>query len=119
MVDMPALAAKYPPVAIALKAVGLTPEDHDVYRAALAGTFAYGTAFNQPRVEELARRGIRPGRTRISADSVMAFLGVTPTSPWATNLAFMTAHPDEFTKLEGSGPNGEFPMGNSGMWDVP
>jgi hypothetical protein len=36
MVDMPALAARYPSVAADLNAAGLTAQEHDAYRAALA-----------------------------------------------------------------------------------
>lgn len=80
MVNMPALAAKYPSVAAAFKAAQLTPEQHEAYRGALAST----------RVYELSlEAGKRMG---ISADSMHRFFGIEPTSAAAKNFALMTAH---------------------------
>ncbi len=80
MVNMPALAAKYPSVAAAFKAAQLTPEQHEAYRVALVST----------RVYELSlEAGERKG---ISADSVRRYLGIEPASVAAKNFALMAAH---------------------------
>jgi hypothetical protein len=90
MVDMPALAAKYPSVAAAFEAAKLTPEQHEAYRAALAGTFAYSNT-----------GGRAPSSRPTRADSMMrSLLGVEPTSAVVKNFVFMQAHPDEFLALE-------------------
>lgn len=96
MVDMSALAAKYPSVAGAFNAAKLTPQQYDAYRAALASTAVYKHAFDLGT------------NTMISADSVRSFLGVESTSAVAKNLEFMSAHPDEFSALEATG-----------MWETP
>jgi hypothetical protein len=85
MTDMAALAAKYPSVAADLKAVGLTAQQHDAYRVALASAQVIGNSVgmigNGIAIEDL----IGP----LDSASVMA-----------KNVAFMKAHPDEFRTLE-------------------
>jgi len=75
MVDMPALAARYPSVTAALGAAGLSARQHDAYRVAL---FAAGIA---------SRAGGAAGP--IDSGSVLA-----------KNVAFVEAHPDEIAALE-------------------
>lgn len=70
MTDMAALAARYPSVAAALKAAGLTAEEHDRYRVALASL-----AVTQS-VGRVAGR-------------------IEPTSVTAKNIVFLNAHMDE------------------------
>lgn len=93
MVDMAALAAKYPSVAAALKAAGLTAERHDSYRAALASArlimYSDSTKYSDP---------INHKR----------WIPLDPTSMVVKNFEFMSAHPDEAAALE-----------TSGMWTNP
>lgn len=90
MVDMTALAAKYPSVAAALKASGLTAEQHDAYRVALVG----------------ARLVQSPGRP---FRDFYAKIYTPQGSVHAMNVEFMNAHLDEFQALEALG----------GMWYTP
>lgn len=80
MVDMPALAAQYPSVAAAFKAAGLTPQQHDGYRAALASA-----------------------RMLVIGDELRALLAVKATSAMAKNVEFLRAHPNELAALEATG----------------
>ncbi len=78
MVDMPALAAKYPSVAAKLKRAGLTAQQHEAYRVALISA-------------QVAR----------SAGSGVGNLPAT--SALALNLAFLNAHLGEFAALAAAG----------------
>lgn len=75
MVDVPALAAKYPSVAAALKTAGLTARQHEAYRIALLSARVTNSVKDE-------------------AGNVEA------TSALAKNMAFMDAHPDELAALE-------------------
>ncbi len=77
-VDMPALAAKYPSVAAALQAAGLTAQQHDAYRLALISASA----------------------TR-QAEGVTAPVGAS--SALGQNLAFLRAHKSELVVLGATG----------------
>jgi hypothetical protein len=76
MTDMSALAAQFPAVAAEFKAIGLTPQQHDTYRAALASVRIVGTNW-----------------------VVQEWAPIPETSAVARNLAFMYAHPDAFRAL--------------------
>ena len=76
MVDMPALAARQPSVAAALQAAGLTAQQHDAYRVALASAKLTG----------LGEQGGEPDARSWR---------VEPTSTLGKNVAFVHAHPDE------------------------
>ncbi len=75
MVDMPALAAKYPTVAAALKAAGLTAQQHEAYRVAL--------------LSASIAKNVRGKAGTVEANSVLA-----------KNIEFMDAHADELKMLE-------------------
>ncbi len=77
MTDMAALAATYPSVAAALKAAGLTAQEHDAYRAALASARAIKNSGEADVIGTL--------------DS---------TSIQAKNVIFMDEHQDELQALE-------------------
>ncbi len=93
MMDMPALAAKYPSIAAALKAAGLTAEQHDAYRVAIL------SALLTKNIGEVA--GV-----------------VDDASPLAKNLAFLEDHPDELEALETAGVKTPELMHRIGM-DLP
>jgi len=78
MVDMTAMAARYPDIASYLQESGLTPEEHDTYRVALVSA-------------EIARTQSSIAQT------------IEPTSVQAKNIAFLEAHPDELQELEETG----------------
>jgi hypothetical protein len=80
MTDMSALAAQFPTVAAEFKAIGLTPQQHDAYRAALASVHIVGTNW-----------------------AVQEWVPLPETSTVARNLAFMYAHPDAFRALNATG----------------
>jgi hypothetical protein len=78
LVNMAAFASKYPSVAAKLKAAGLTGQQHDAYRVALISA--------------------------IVTHNDSSVLGpVDPASVMAKNVAFMEAHPSEFTALDTAG----------------
>jgi hypothetical protein len=89
MTNVPALAAKYPPVAAALRAAGLTAEQHEAYRVALISAEAIA---NADRVRTLNRQP-RP----IQATGVLT-----------KNVEFVQGHPDELKALDATG-----------MWSTP
>jgi len=97
MVDMAALAARYPAVAATLAEVKLTPQQLEAYRAAILGVLVYERADSVPmRDWTLPRQIDRPPAK---------FLGVEPTSALAQNFALSKAHPDEFNlDVAGVGP---------------
>ncbi len=98
VMDLPALAAKYPAVAADLRAAGLTAEQAEAYRLALlAGQVVARTRW---RAELLGQ----------SADTVLAaaFGDIEPSSVTARNAAFIAAHPAELEMLEAVG-----------MWQMP
>lgn len=93
MMEMPALAAKYPSIAASLKAAGLTAEQHDVYRVALLSA--------------------------LLTDNIGSVAGeIADTSVLAKNIAFMKEHPDEFETLEKAGVKTPELMHQIGM-DLP
>jgi hypothetical protein len=81
MVDMAALAAKYPAVAAALRAAQLTPQEQEAYRVALLGARAYKALEARER----------------------ALLGAAPSSALVQNLEFFQAHPEELAALAATG----------------
>lgn len=112
MVDMPALAAQYPSVAAALQAAGLTPSQHDAYRAALvsaqiANVRSWGleSAAGAAQSAASAILDSTPREETVLADPTV---GIASTSVLAKNAEFMNAHPDEFAALE-----------TAGMWSTP
>jgi hypothetical protein len=78
MVDMAALAAKYPSVAADLKTAGLTAQQHDAYRVALISA-------------------------QVSKSIGKEAGTVEATSALAKNVEFFDAHPDEFKALARAG----------------
>jgi hypothetical protein len=78
MVDIAALAAKYPSVASDLKAAGLTAQQHDAYRVALIGLITFQQVNSEQR-----------HLLSVEAGSVL----------WQ-NIRFIKMHPDEFKALE-------------------
>ncbi len=79
MVEMPALAAKYPSVAKALQDAELTAQEHDAYRAALVSA----------RITE-----------NVSENFSTSLIGpVEKMSVLGQNVEFMAAHPDELQAL--------------------
>ncbi len=93
IMEMPALAAKHPSIAAALKAAGLTAEQHDVYRVALLSAML--------------------------TDNIGSSAGaIADTSVLAQNIAFMKSHPDEFETLEKAGVKRPELMHRIGM-DLP
>jgi len=106
IVDMPALAARYPSVAAALKQAGLTAQQHDAYRVALISA--------------------------LIAKSVEGIVQTDPTSVLAENLAFIAAHEDELAKFAAMGiehpeaqdtgdttPDEAESFGMRGIWRTP
>ncbi len=75
IVDMPALAARYPSVAAALQAAGLTARQHDAYRVALISASVTG--------------GIK--RTRVGP--------LDPASALGKNIEFLYTHSDALAPL--------------------
>lgn len=92
MTDMPALAAKAPSVAAALKEAGLTPEEHDAYRIALT----------------LARLTVAGERARGTSKLFCCIERVEATSVLGKNAAFYDAHPKELQA---------FRTGGAGIWN--
>ena len=78
MADMPALAAQYPSVAASLRAVGLTPQQHEAYRVAL--------------LSAMVARSVGSEAGTIEATSVLA-----------KNIVFVDTHADELVALEATG----------------
>ena len=78
MTDMPALAARYPSVAAALKQAGLTAEQHEAYRVALISAMTI-------------------------ADMEDAVGTVDSNSVMGKNLEFFNTHPDELGELATAG----------------
>ena len=76
----------------------LTPQQLEVYQAALAGALFYRYPLDQMH-------------SQMSADSVRSFLGIEPNSTLVKNFEFMLAHPDEFTPLV----DGKLAMWDDGM----
>lgn len=91
MVDMPALAAQYPSVAVALEQVGLTVQQHEAYRVAL-----------------LSARLLLGWRWESGGGPSRGVLGVQ-----AENLAFVSAHWEE----PYNGGLNDFWV--TGLWDTP
>jgi hypothetical protein len=80
MTDMSVLAAQFPSVAAEFKAVGLTPRQHDAYRAALAGVHIVG-------INE------RP----------QSLVALPETSAVVRNVVFLHAHPEAYLALAATG----------------
>ena len=74
MVDMPAMAAQYPSVAAALKAAGLTAQQHEASLLAIASAYAWWDHSNRPVIPSVMK-----------------------------NAVFLQAHPDELQALYKTG----------------
>ncbi len=75
MVDMSALAVQYPSVAAAFQAAGLTPQEHDAYRVALASAV-------------------------LTRDAGRVVGAIDPTSTIGENILFIMRHADELQALD-------------------
>ncbi len=89
MMDLPALAAKYPSVAADLWAAGLTAEQAEAYRIALMSAYTVVQAVKHA------------GNSREGSVAVNAVFGIIdPTSVLGRNVAFMKAHADDLEVFE-------------------
>jgi hypothetical protein len=80
MTDMSALAVQFPTVAAEFKTIGLTPQQHDAYRAALAGAHVVGINTTPQRL-----------------------MALPETSAVVRNVLFLHAHPETYLVLAATG----------------
>ena len=105
MVDMPALARQYPLVAADLQASGLTAEEHDAYRIALASAGIVADA------QDSAGPSVLPSDLAREVAGMNPHLSVQPGSVAEQNVQFLIQHTD----IIGTPGSGHI----SGMWLTP
>jgi hypothetical protein len=98
MMDVPALAEKYPSVAAALKAAGVTPQEHEAYRVAIATALIdkqmLETTANLKQLHEHPTTSPNVSLIERALDAIPNFT-IDPSSVQGANVTFLDTHPEE------------------------
>lgn len=98
MTDIPTLAKKYPSVATALKAAGLTPQEHEAYRVAIATALLdkrmLETTANLKQLHEHPSPSDNVPLIERAFDAIPNFT-IDASSVQGANVTFLNTHPDE------------------------
>ncbi len=107
MMDVAALAARYPSVTAGLHHAGLTAQQHDAYRVALASAELVNTMRKFVEDTNRGRWGGQkvpsPSDTLIAAAAHKVIRSIPASSPLGRNIEFLRAHPDELAALDATG----------------